>query len=84
MTQESCNTIILVSLEKGSIKDVHVSSDLIELKKKFKLFLLRGHNNDAFIRAIANSLLTNGYVTIKRSADLSNLRREDVTRVKSP
>jgi len=47
------------------------------------LSCLRGKDKNTYIRAIASSPLQHGYVAIGEDAELSNLKREDVTNVKA-
>lgn len=76
--------ILMVALEKMHIKDVLYGKDLVPLKKKFQLTMLRGQDKNTFVRALANSLFKNGYVHVAMDdgAELKNLRREDIKKVK--
>lgn len=82
LTQASAETILMVLLEKGSVKDISLMKHLIPLQKKLNLKLLRGKNTNQFIRAIANTLLIEGYVSITNTDKKANLTREDIKIVK--
>ena len=47
------------------------------------LSLLEAKTKNTHIRAIANSLYEQGYISIKEGVNLENLTREDITVVKS-
>lgn len=68
----------MVVLEKESVKDISLMKHLIPLHLK----LLRGKNKNQFIRAIANSLLFEGYMPITNTDKKANLTREHIKIVK--
>lgn len=63
------------------IKDVKMDQ-LHKMRKMFNLGLLRGKDKMTHIRAIADSLNSEGYVTISEEADRESLTRSDVQIVK--
>jgi len=83
MTQTTADLIVMVALGKPSIKEVKM--DLLQRTKKvFNLGLLRDKDKMTYIRAIANSLLNEGYITIPESKeeDQGSLTHGDVKVVK--
>ena len=83
LTQTSANCIVMVALDKPSIANIQRAKDFEKLKKFFNLSLLRGKDQNTYIRAIACSLLQHGYVTLGKGAEVANVKREDVTNVKA-
>lgn len=83
MTQTTADLIVMVALDKPSIKEVKMDQ-LQKLKKIFNLGLLRGKDKMTHIRAIANSLRNEGYITIHESEkeDQGSVTRGDVKVVK--
>ena len=83
MPQTTADLIVMVALGKPSIKEVKMDQ-LQKMKKVFNLGLLRGKDKMTFIRAIANSLRNEGYITIPESKeeDLGSLTRVDIKVVK--
>ena len=77
MTQSTAELIVMIVLGKSSIKDVKMDQ-LHKMRKLFNLGMLRGKDKMTHIRAIANSLNSEGYVTISEHADLGCLTRNDV------
>lgn len=63
------------------IKDVKMDQ-LHKMRKMFNLGLLRGKDKMTHIRAIADSLNSEGYVTTSEEADRESLTRSDVQIVK--
>ena len=83
LSQDSCNTILLVYLNKSSVKDIQMVKHLKPLKSAFKLSMLRSQNKEAYIRALANALILNGDIQVSKDADLKRLTRDSVIVVKS-
>ena len=81
MTQSTAELIVMIVLGKSSIKDVKMNQ-LHKMRKMFNLGLLRGKDKMTHIRAIANSLNSEGYVTISEQADRGCLTHHDVKIVK--
>ena len=83
MTQTTAELIVIKALGKPSIKGVKMDQ-LQKTKKIFNLGLLRGKDKMTHIRAIANSLCKEGYITIHESKDedQGSLTRDDVKVVK--
>ncbi|KAL9976342.1 hypothetical protein ACROYT_G013633 [Oculina patagonica] len=77
MTQSTAELIVMVALQKSSIKDVKMEQ-LHKMRKLFNLGLLRGKDKMTHVRAIANSLKLEGYVTISEVADGESLTRNNV------
>lgn len=82
MTQSSADLIIMVFLEKLSLKDVKMDH-LHKLKKLFQLGLLRGKDKATHIRAIASALYSEGYISIPEESNFASLARSDVKVIKS-
>ena len=74
MTQSTADLIVMIFLEKSSIKDVKMDQ-LHKLKKSFSLSLLRGKEKPTHVRAIANALSTEGYIKISEEANWASLTR---------
>lgn len=83
MTQTSCEVVVLAMLNKNNIRDVQVDKHLRPLQKLFNLTLLRGQDKNTYIRAIANTLYTHKYISLKDAADRANLTREDIDILRS-
>ena len=49
----------------------------------FGLSLLRGHDKNTYIRALAAALLNNNYVSFTDSSDLANLTIKDIKILKT-
>lgn len=49
----------------------------------FNLSLLRGKDKDTHVRAVANSLYSEGYIKIAEEANLASLTRDDISVVKT-
>ena len=83
MPQTTADLIVMVALGKPSIKEVKMDQ-LQKMKKVFNLGLLRGKDKMTHIRAIANSLRNEGYITIRESKeeDQGSVTRGDVKVVK--
>lgn len=83
MTQTTADLIVMVALGKPSIKEVKMDQ-LQKMKKIFNLGLLRGKDKMTHIRAIANLLRKEGYITIhdSKEEDQGSLTRDDVKVVK--
>ena len=83
MPQTTADLIVMVALGKPSIKEVKMDQ-LQKMKKVFNLSLLRGKDKMTHIRAIANSLRNEGYITIPESKeeDQGSVTRGDVKVVK--
>ena len=83
MTQTTADLIVMVALDKPSIKEVKMDQ-LQKMKKIFNLGLLRGKDKMTHIRAIANSLRNEGYITVRESEeeDQGSVTRGDVKVVK--
>ena len=81
MTQSTGDLIVMAVLGKPSIKDVKMEN-LHKLRKTFNLSLLRGKDKFTHVRAIANSLINEGYIKIANDASLASLTRSDLTVVK--
>ena len=69
-------------LKKPSIKDVKMNH-LHKLRKMFNLSLLRGKDKYTHVRAVANSLKSEGYINIAEEANLASLTRDDISVVKT-
>lgn len=69
-------------LKKPSIKDVKMNH-LHKLRKMFNLSLLRGKDKYTHVRAVANSLYSEGYIKIAEEANLASLTRDDISVVKT-
>ena len=83
MPQTTADLIVMVALGKPSIKEVKMDQ-LQKMKKIFNLGILRGKDKMTYIRAIANSLRNEGYITIPESKeeDQGSVTRGDVKVVK--
>lgn len=81
MTQIAADLIVTMALEKASIKDAKMDH-LNNLKKMFNLGLLKGKDEQTHIWVIANSLRTEGYVTISKEANQASLTPGDIQVVK--
>ena len=81
MTQSTAELIVMIVLGKSSIKDVKMDQ-LHKMRKMFNLGLLRGKDKMTHVRAIANSLNSEGYITISDQADWGCLTRDDIKIVK--
>lgn len=75
--------IVMVALGKTSVKEVKIDQ-LHKMRKIFSLGLLRGVDKMTHIRALANSLCNEGYVTINKSkgGDEGSVARSDIQVVK--
>jgi hypothetical protein len=62
LSQDCCNTILLVYLKKLTVKDIQMVEHLKPLKCSFKRSMLRAQNKHTYIRAIANALILNGHI----------------------
>ena len=84
MPQTTADIIVMVALGKPSIKEVKMDQ-LQKMKKVFNLGMLRGKDKMTHVRAIANSLRNEGYITIPKSKeeDQGSVTRGDVKVVKS-
>ena len=69
MTQSTAELIVMIVLGKSSIKDVKMDQ-LHKMRKMFNLGLLRGKDKMTHVRAIANSLNSEGYITISDQAGM--------------
>ena len=79
MTQSTVELIVMIVLEKSSIKDVKMDQKMdVKMRKMFNLRLFRGKDKMTHIRAIANSLISEGYITIFEEADRGSLTCSDV------
>ena len=83
MPQTTADIIVMVALGKPSIKEVKMDQ-LQKMKKVFNLGMLRGKDKMTHVRAIANSLRNEGYITIPKSKeeDQGSVTRGDVKVVK--
>ena len=83
MPQTTADIIVMVALGKPSIKEVKMDQ-LQKMKKVFNLGMLRGKDKMTHVRAIANSLRNEGYITIPKSKeeDQGSVTRCDVKVVK--
>ena len=83
MPQTTADIIVMVALGKPSIKEVKMDQ-LQKMKKVFNLGMLRGKDKMTHVRAIANSLRDEGYITIPKSKDedQGSVTRGDVKVVK--
>ena len=68
MPQTTADLILKAALGKPSIKEVKMDQ-LQKMKKVSNLGLLRGKDKMTHIRAIANSLCNEGYITIPESKE---------------
>ena len=84
MPQTTADIIVMVALGKPSIKEVKMDQ-LQKMEKVFNLGMLRGKDKMTHVRAIANSLRDEGYITIPKSKDedQGSVTRGDVKVVKS-
>lgn len=82
LTQNSADLMVMAVLKKPSIKDVKMNH-LHKLRKMFNLSLLRGKDKYTHVRAVANSLYSEGYIKIAEEANLASLTRDDISVVKT-
>ena len=77
MTQSTADLVVMMALGKPSIKDVKMEG-LHKLRKQLNLPLLRGKDKCTHVRAVANSLICEGYIRICNNANVTSLARTDI------
>lgn len=75
--------MMMVVLQKGSIKDIQVHKHLVPLKRLFRLSCLRAQEKNTYVKALANAVLKHGYIKLDKEADPKNIKRGDISVVKA-